>query len=217
MRKKLAVTPERCSGCRTCEIACSMKHFKVINPKKSAIRVMVLYPNPIIRMPIVCSQCTIPKCAEVCPKGAIKKDENGIISINEADCVGCQMCVEACPFGAIYSHEGVDVPFKCDLCGGDPECVKACANGALHFVPAHIFAEKLSQMLLMENDDLIQELAPKTSEKPLAEGILPWRSVSTLDLLDPGILQKLPHLLSVEPIIVPMQVTRNLPKRCRLA
>lgn len=141
MQKRLTVTPERCSGCRTCEIACSIKHFNVINTKKSAIRVMVLYPNPIIRMPVMCSQCRIPKCAEVCPRGAIKTDEKGVIFIHAEECVGCQMCVKACPFGAIYLHEDLDTPLKCDLCGGDPECVKACANGALHFVPEHIFGQ----------------------------------------------------------------------------
>jgi len=44
MVRKLAVVPERCSGCKICELVCSIERFGVNNPKKSAIRVMVVYP-----------------------------------------------------------------------------------------------------------------------------------------------------------------------------
>ena len=56
----LTVIPERCSGCKVCELACSVGREKVNNPKKSRMRVMVLYPHPVIRMPIVCKQCGVP-------------------------------------------------------------------------------------------------------------------------------------------------------------
>jgi len=56
------------------------------------------------------------------------------------------------------------------------------------FIPTHIFVEKVSEMLPVENDDVIQELPTKASDKPLHEGILPRRVASTLHFLDPGIL-----------------------------
>ncbi len=134
MAKKLAVIPELCSGCRICELACAAKHFGVNNPKKSAIRVIVTYPHPVLRMPIVCSQCQSPVCAEACPVGALTR-ANGVVTLNAETCVNCMKCVEACPFGAIYAHEDAETPIKCDLCDGTPECVTKCPKGALRFIP----------------------------------------------------------------------------------
>ena len=132
MTKKLAVIPELCSGCRICELVCAMKHFQVNNPKKSAVRVMVTYPHPVVRMPVVCSQCKAPICADACPVGALSR-ANGVVTLDKRTCISCMKCVEACPFGAIFAHEDVEHPIKCDLCGGEPECVAACPTSALAF------------------------------------------------------------------------------------
>jgi len=140
MERKLTVVPERCSGCRICELVCSIKHFGVNNPKKSAIRVMVVYPHPVIRMPVVCSQCRDPKCRENCPTGAIVRAE-GVVYIDEQRCISCGQCVISCPFGSIFTHSDIDTPFKCDLCGGDPECVNACPKQAILYRPPHLVGE----------------------------------------------------------------------------
>lgn len=63
MVKKLAVVPELCSGCHICELTYSIAHFGVHNPKKSAVRVLITYPHPVMRLPVVCSQCKVPLCA----------------------------------------------------------------------------------------------------------------------------------------------------------
>ncbi len=41
-------------------------------------------------------------CEEVCPVGAIKKDERGIETIDESLCIYCGKCLNTCPFGAIF-------------------------------------------------------------------------------------------------------------------
>ncbi|MHC4716606.1 MAG: 4Fe-4S dicluster domain-containing protein [Planctomycetota bacterium] len=93
MAKMLAVIPENCSGCRMCELVCAIQRFGVNNPKKSAIRVLVTYPQPVVRMPIVCSQCKVPVCADACPdtRTPIKCDL----------CEGLPQCVQVCPKNAI--------------------------------------------------------------------------------------------------------------------
>ena len=140
MSKKLTVIPEQCSGCRTCELVCAIKHFGVNNPKKSAVRVMVTYPHPVVRMPIVCSQCKTPPCEDVCPVNALRRI-NGIVTLDKNACISCYKCVEACPFGAIYAHDDCDHPIKCDMCGGDPECVKHCPKNALRLIPEDALGE----------------------------------------------------------------------------
>ena len=140
MTKKIAVIPELCSGCRLCELVCAAEHFGVNNPKKSAIRVLVTYPHPVVRMPIVCSQCKDPMCADACPVDALKRT-NGVIELDGEVCVSCMKCVEACPFGAMYAHGDVDTPIICDHCGGDPQCVARCPKGAIRFIPEQALGE----------------------------------------------------------------------------
>jgi len=140
MLKKLTVIPEQCSGCRICELVCAIKHFGVNNPKKSAIRVLITYPHPVMRMPIVCSQCKVLTCAQVCPVDALRRS-NGVVQLDKENCISCYKCVDACPFGAIYVHEDYDLPIICDMCGGDPECVKKCPTGALRLIPESTLGE----------------------------------------------------------------------------
>ena len=150
MRRKLAVVPELCSGCRLCELACAVTRQKVNNPKKARIRVTTVYPHPVVRMPVVCSQCRDAKCAAACPTNAIIT-QNGVVKINADDCVGCHACVDACPFGAMYVHTELEVPLKCDLCqdNGEPECAKMCPTGAIVYLPEHVFgqAHRLNNVL----------------------------------------------------------------------
>jgi Fe-S-cluster-containing hydrogenase component 2 len=123
-----------------CELACAIEHFGVNNPKKSAVRVLVTYPHPVVRMPVVCSQCKSPVCAEACPVNALTRT-NGVVKLDADTCVSCQKCVEACPFGAIYAHSDVDHPIKCDLCEGEPKCVECCPKGAIRLIPEEALGE----------------------------------------------------------------------------
>jgi Fe-S-cluster-containing dehydrogenase component len=74
----------------------------------------------------------------VCPKEAISKSEDGIVTIDEEKCIGCGKCIEACPFDAIIMlPDGVAA--KCDGCvdevakGWEPTCVRACPMRALSY------------------------------------------------------------------------------------
>ncbi len=140
MVRKLTAIPELCSGCRMCELTCAIEHFGVANPKKSAVHVLVAYPHPVVRLPIVCSQCLTPLCADACPVGALRRNER-LVELETMQCISCMKCVEACPFGAMYAHSDLDYPIKCDLCGGAPRCVQTCPKGALRFIPEQSLGE----------------------------------------------------------------------------
>jgi anaerobic carbon-monoxide dehydrogenase iron sulfur subunit len=134
MSKSLVVDLDKCTGCRTCEMACSFMHYGEYNPVKSAIQVSIFAEDAFF-VPVVCFQCKDPHCMEVCPTGALtKNDVNGAFAVlvDKEKCVGCKMCTLACPFGCItIGHESIAK--KCDLCGGQPECVVFCPTGAIQF------------------------------------------------------------------------------------
>ena len=116
---------DRCSGCRLCEIACSIKHEGKIWPEASRIRVYELVPG--INIPHLCSQCSDAPCIEACSKNALYRDEKtGAVMVKVEECIKCGFCIEACPGKVPRILEGKEGVILCDLCGGDPECVKVC-------------------------------------------------------------------------------------------
>ena len=126
----------RCSGCRLCEIACSLKHEGIIWPEASRIR--IFEPIPGIDIPHLCAQCDEYPCVNSCPTEALYVDSTtGAVMVDESRCVLCGKCVVACP-GKVPRI----LPYKkhvliCDLCGGMPECVKICneaGHGALRII-----------------------------------------------------------------------------------
>ena len=46
-------------------------------------------------------------CEDVCPVGAIKKDERGLASIDFSKCISCGKCISACPFGAVHEKSEI--------------------------------------------------------------------------------------------------------------
>lgn len=132
--KMLNVEPERCTGCRLCELVCSVKHTGASNPSRARIRV-IKWESEGFYMPMKCHQCQDAPCQAVCPRGAIYRDRSlDRLMINREACIGCRSCLFACPFGAM-GWDGVrGEVFKCDLCSGDPQCVRFCEVKAVDYV-----------------------------------------------------------------------------------
>ena len=131
--KRLFVTPERCIGCRSCEIACSFAHSpKLGQPGRSRIRAYSMTPET--HVPVTCLQCEDAACVKVCPTAALVRcEKTGAIEVINERCIGCMMCTMACPFGNIHVEPANNQIVKCDLCGGDPACAKFCPTAALEW------------------------------------------------------------------------------------
>jgi ethylbenzene hydroxylase subunit beta/complex iron-sulfur molybdoenzyme family reductase subunit beta len=99
------------------------------------------YPNSYyFYLPRICNHCTHPACLEACPRKAIyKREEDGIVLIDEDSCKGYRFCMEACPYKRIYFNFARDVAQKCIFCfprlekGVAPACARQCP-GRLRFV-----------------------------------------------------------------------------------
>ncbi|MFQ6076083.1 MAG: 4Fe-4S dicluster domain-containing protein [Candidatus Bathyarchaeia archaeon] len=117
-----------CSGCRKCEIACSLHHEGKIWPEASRIRVFML--TPTLEIPHFCAQCQDYPCIESCPVDALStNDDTGAVLVDKEKCTACGNCIEACPGRIPHLHPTEDYAVICDLCGGDPQCAKVCQEG----------------------------------------------------------------------------------------
>ena len=134
--KVLVVDPQKCSGGKSCELACSFEKTGRFNLVDSCIKIHY-FPEEIRFIPTVCMQCRDAYCVQVCPTGALERNgDDGVVYLDQDKCIGCKQCIVACPWGAVkLDHEGKTL-MKCDACGGDPACVKVCTSEALQYVDA---------------------------------------------------------------------------------
>mgnify|MGYP000291763088 CR=1 FL=1 len=80
MRKVLIFHADRCTGCKMCELVCSITNHSEFNPKKSHIRIMRNMETDV-NIPILDVACdgSCTKCVEYCLPGALE-----FVSIEEA-------------------------------------------------------------------------------------------------------------------------------------
>jgi len=136
MAKVLMINYEKCTGCRICELVCSVIHEGVSNPARSRINV-IKWEAEGLYIPMSCQQCEDAPCQAICPVKALSRDQAlDYVKVDYNICIGCRSCVAVCPFGAM----GFDVigkkVIKCDLCEGDPQCVRFCEVKAIEYVDA---------------------------------------------------------------------------------
>jgi Fe-S-cluster-containing hydrogenase component 2 len=133
--KVLMVDTGLCTGCKICELWCSLKHIGVINSAKSRIRILKKQGN-LSSFPKVCLQCPDRYCIAACPPKISALGLNmktGAIQVETDKCIGCGKCQEACPYDAIHPLPDEKKVIICDLCAGNPECVTQCPEGVLSY------------------------------------------------------------------------------------
>ena len=132
----ISILPEFCTGCQSCEMACSLSHEGACCPCLSRIQVKK-WGEISLYFPIVCQHCEDAPCITICPTKARTRDpKTGAAVTDEKWCVGCKSCLYACPYSAPIIHPKTGKTMTCDLCGGKPVCVEACTVGALAYTSA---------------------------------------------------------------------------------
>ena len=154
----LLVDIEKCQGCMSCMLACSLIHEGVESLSLSRIQIIQSsfagFPDDLTIAQ--CRQCVDPACVEACPAGALTAEARyGHVRMVDAEkCIGCGACRDACPhtpsrafLAADRAYDGTAKSRKCDLCanaayhwdeaGGGPDgrqaCVAVCPVGAILF------------------------------------------------------------------------------------
>ncbi len=124
----IKTVPSLCTGCRICEMICSIAHEGSIAPKRSRIRIRSRWPEE--EKIEICTACDPKPCMETCPEGALSW--SGHLRLDEQKCTACHLCAEACPHGGIHTGASAKFPFFCDTCQGEYQCVAWCPTKAVN-------------------------------------------------------------------------------------
>ncbi|HYG89887.1 MAG TPA: nitrate reductase subunit beta [Azospirillum sp.] len=132
-------------------------------------------------LPRLCEHCLNPACVASCPSGSIyKREEDGIVLIDQDKCRGWRMCVSACPYKKIYYNWQSGKAEKCTFCfprievGQPTVCSETCV-GRIRYLG-----------VLLYDADRIEEAASAFDEKDLYQKQLEI----FLDPKDPQVIEQ---------------------------
>jgi len=155
MQNRFLFDLNKCTGCGTCQIACSIENELELNTDWRQIYTFNEnhHPDlPVLHLSLACNHCGDAPCMKYCPALAYSRDETtGAVLIDQEQCIGCKYCSWVCPYDAPKFSKTNGVMGKCTFCnhrlsvGLEPACVALCPTGALQlgdtgpeFEPGHI-------------------------------------------------------------------------------
>ena len=139
----MVIDTRRCIGCHACTVACKSEFDVPLGENRSWVEYVEkgTYPN-VSRsfLPRLCNHCSEPPCVPVCPTNATyKREQDGIVVVDQGLCIGCKYCLQACPYDARFINPVNGWADKCDFCAHrvskdlEPSCVNTCVGGARIF------------------------------------------------------------------------------------
>jgi nitrate reductase beta subunit len=132
-------------------------------------------------LPRLCEHCLNPACVAACPSGSIyKREEDGIVLIDQDKCRGWRMCVSACPYKKIYYNWKSGKAEKCTFCyprieAGEPTVCSETCVGRIRYLG-----------VLLYDADRIEASASVAEEKDLYQAQLDM----FLNPHDPAIIEQ---------------------------
>ena len=118
-------------------------------------------------LPRLCEHCLNPACVAACPSGSIyKREEDGIVLIDQDKCRGWRMCVSACPYKKIYYNWERGKAEKCTFCyprieAGQPTVCSETCVGRIRYLG-----------VILYDADRIEDAASKPGEQDLYQAQL---------------------------------------------
>ncbi|MBT6536699.1 MAG: nitrate reductase subunit beta [Rhodospirillaceae bacterium] len=110
-------------------------------------------------LPRLCEHCLNPTCAAACPSGAIyKREEDGIVLIDQEKCRGWRMCVSGCPYKKIYYNWNTGKSEKCTFCyprieAGEPTVCSETCVGRIRYLGVLLYdADKIEEAASMPDE-----------------------------------------------------------------
>ena len=91
-------------------------------------------------LPRICEQCLNPGCVASCPSGAIyKREDDGIVLVDQEACRSWRMCMTGCPYKKIYFNWQTNKAEKCIFCfprieAGQPTICSETCSGRVRYI-----------------------------------------------------------------------------------
>jgi nitrate reductase beta subunit len=91
-------------------------------------------------LPRICEHCLNPSCVASCPSGAMyKREEDGIVLVDQDGCRGWRFCVSGCPYKKVYFNHRSGKAEKCTFCyprieNGQPTICSETCVGRLRYL-----------------------------------------------------------------------------------
>lgn len=88
------------------------------NVEKLQEHISMQYENTFMMyLPRICEHCLNPSCVASCPTGALyKRDEDGIVLVDQDACRGWRFCQNGCPYHKVYYNWQTHKAEKCNFC-----------------------------------------------------------------------------------------------------
>ncbi|KAA1417799.1 nitrate reductase subunit beta [Nocardioides humilatus] len=117
-------------------------------PAEAAARVKFEFEKTFMfHLPRICEHCLNPACVSACPSGAMyKREEDGIVLVDQNRCRGWRMCVTACPYKKVYVNHATGKAEKCTFCfprieAGQPTICSETCVGRLRYLGIVLYDE----------------------------------------------------------------------------
>jgi Fe-S-cluster-containing dehydrogenase component len=109
----------------------------LVSPSYKRIFLKKARSKSMIHEVLTCQHCIDHPCYDACPlqETAMCIDEDGVVYIDELNCIGCGLCAKACVLTPsrinLVKHKDRSLrkARKCDLCRGraeGPACIELC-------------------------------------------------------------------------------------------
>ncbi|WP_251552970.1 nitrate reductase subunit beta [Neobacillus muris] len=114
-------------------------------------------------LPRICEHCINPACVSACPSGAMyKRDEDGIVLVDQNACRAWRHCVSSCPYKKVYFNWQTNKAEKCTLCfprieAGLPTICSETCVGRIRYLGVMLYdADKVQEAAMADEKDLYQ-------------------------------------------------------------
>ncbi|TCK38993.1 respiratory nitrate reductase beta subunit [Paraburkholderia sp. BL8N3] len=115
-------------------------------------------------LPRLCEHCLNPACVASCPSGSVyKREDDGVVLVDQDKCRGWRMCVSGCPYKKIYFNWKSGKAEKCIFCyprleAGQPTVCSETCVGRIRYLGVMLYdADRIGEAASVEHEqDLYQ-------------------------------------------------------------
>jgi nitrate reductase beta subunit len=108
-------------------------------------------------LPRLCEHCLNPACVASCPSGSVyKREEDGIVLVDQDKCRGWRMCISGCPYKKMYFNWKSGKAEKCIFCfprieAGQPTVCSETCVGRIRYLGVMLYdADRIEEAASVE-------------------------------------------------------------------